>query len=127
MTELWETDHPYYAMEGNFYKRDHHHLIDSWADFAEDMGSSDADLNLLYRWDWQVPNPDDYESPDEVPNESLLLFFILQRKAICMSFQVAVVRSDADSVRAWLVERAQTMAAIWAPIQLAAIASEEDS
>ena len=110
MTELWDADHPYYATEGNFYKRGEHFTAESWAEFMEKMGDSDHDQDLLYRWDWQTARRGDV----------LQLFFMGQRKARAWSYAVEVTRSDAPAVRAWLTERAKTMTAIWAPISLAA-------
>lgn len=109
MTELWDVDHPYYAMEGNFYKRGEHFLAESWAEFWENMKDSDHDLDLLYRWDWQTSG----HGGDE-----LLLFFMGQRKARAWSYAVEVTRDDAPAIREWLTERAKTIAAIWAPIDL---------
>ncbi|GLY31999.1 hypothetical protein [Kineosporia sp. NBRC 101731] len=113
---LWDYDHPYYACEGNYYKRDHAHRWASWAEFMSELGSSDEDLNLIYRWDWFTPDPTDYEDGEEIPSERINLFFILQRKAICMSAHIDVTRDQEPEIRAFLVKRARTVAQIWEPI-----------
>lgn len=115
---LWEIDHPFYAEEGNFYSNDCANECESWQEFLDDMGDSDPDLNLLYRWDWDTPDPDDYEADEEVPGEALLLFFVGQRKAILMSWRVIVTRDDEPAIRAWLTERSKTITAVWSPISL---------
>lgn len=127
---LWETDHPYYCNEGNYYARPSdglHTTYDSWADFYEDWGTNDPDLNLVFRWDWQRADPDDYEPDDDgitrVPEDRLLVFWVLQRKAILRSTECVVTEADEPAVRAWLEDRAKTIAAIWEPLSLAASAS----
>lgn len=117
MTELWEAGHPYYATQGNFYRRGEAYRAGSWAEFMENMSDSDHDLDLLYRWDWLTSDP--VEDPDVVEPDVLELFFIGQRKARAWSYAVQVTRADAPAVRAWLTERAKTITAIWAPINLA--------
>jgi hypothetical protein len=124
---LWETDHPYYCSEGNYYVSGHrwdevHTSYDSWADFIADWGDTDPDMNLVFRWDWEVPNPDDYEDGEEMPPEILQVFWVLQRKAILRSTECVVRREDEPAVREWLAKRAQTIAAIWEPILPAASA-----
>lgn len=124
---LWEYDHPYYATPGCYYVGGHkwdevHAEWDSWAEFHEAWGNNDADLNLLYRWDWDRPDADDYvfeieDDPSfEVPGDALRLFFMLQRKARPFSHDIAVSESDEPAVRAYLEERSKTIRAIWEPM-----------
>jgi hypothetical protein len=122
---LWEIDHPYYCTEGNYFvpgTRWHevHNEYDSWAEFFEDWGSTDEDMNLVFRWDWKRSDPQDYEPyGEEVPGDKLHVYWVLQRKAILRSTVCVVTEADEPAVRAWLVERAQTIAAIWEPITVA--------
>ncbi|MDT0306155.1 hypothetical protein RM780_04155 [Streptomyces sp. DSM 44917] len=112
---LWETDHPYYCTEGNYYARPVdglHTLYDSWAAFHAEWGDLDPDLNLVFRWDWHRPDPDG----DEVPPDTLKVFWVLQRKAILRSTECVVTEADEPAVRAWLAERARTVRAIWEPL-----------
>ncbi|OBK22537.1 hypothetical protein A5635_21720 [Mycobacterium asiaticum] len=70
----------------------------------------------MFRWDWHawhLEYPEDY--PDSEKHE-LQLFFMLQRKAFNKSVSIAVTPADEPDVRAWLQERAKTMAAIWQPL-----------
>ncbi|WP_097933348.1 MULTISPECIES: hypothetical protein [unclassified Streptomyces] len=109
---LWETDHPYYAAEGNFYKPGLHNLFESWVDFTETtFFRGDRDMNLLYRWDWQKASSD-----SEDDSETLKLFFILQRKAIACSAEMPITTADESAVRAWLTECANAMRATWEPL-----------
>lgn len=121
---LWETHHPYYCAEGNYYARPAdglHSAYDSWADFHAEWGDADEDMNLVFRWDWQRSDPDDLDEGEEPEPDKLLVFWVLQRKAILRSTECVVTEADEPDVRKWLTERAKTVAAIWAPIDLAAV------
>jgi hypothetical protein len=120
---LWEYDHPYYCAAGNFHvRRDvdnaQHVLHDSWSDFMDTWGTSDHDLNLVFRWDWSRADPSDYEPGEDVPGDTLELFVVLQRKADLWSHTIAVTEADEPAVREWLAGRAKTITAIWEPIAL---------
>ena len=122
---LWEIEHPYYCTEGNYFVpgtrwSEVHNEYDSWAGFYEQWGSADEDMNLVFRWDWKRADPQDYVPyGEEVPADTLHVYWVLQRKAILRSTTCTVTEADEPAVRAWLAERAQTIAAIWAPITLA--------
>lgn len=132
---LWETDHPYYCNEGNYFKAGMHDRFASWDAFAqpfsfgkglEGVGNMlydfDDDLNFLYRWDWNRVDPDDYtyereEDPDfEMPGDTLLLYFMGQSKARCFSAEVAVTEADEPAVREWLTKKAEYMRTVWEPL-----------
>ncbi|TKJ24348.1 hypothetical protein [Blastococcus sp. CCUG 61487] len=113
---LWEVDHPYYSTHGNYFSRDYHAAYGSWVEFVEDAGDDDLDMNLVYRWDWQVPDPDDYEPDEEMPPETLDLFYVGQRKAIHRSVSVTVQREDEPAIRDWLIVRAEHMRRVWEPL-----------
>lgn len=120
MTHLWEVDHPYYASHGNYYASpptDCYQEFASWQEFYESEGDADLDMNLIYRWDWKVPDPDDYTPFEEdVPPETLNLFYIGQRKALARSVSVEVQREDEPAIREWLIVRAEHMAKVWEPM-----------
>lgn len=116
---LWEVDHPYYCAEGNYFKTGQHTVFASWKDFLDEtvFVSADRDQNFLIRWDWQT---------DRTPGEPLvrgidgddrlLLFFVLQRKAILCSVEIVVTEADEPVVRKFLIECAETMRATWEPL-----------
>ena len=108
---LWEVKHPYYAEEGNYAMKDCHVEYGSWADFVEEEGDSDLDYNLVYRWDWRLPDAD-----DEEPCEVLKIYFMGQRKALCRSVEVAVTKADEEAVRAYLLPRWEKLRELWAPL-----------
>ena len=58
MPHLWEIKHPYYCNEGNYFARESCCTeYGSWADFMEEGGDSDFDMNLVFRWDWRGADP----------------------------------------------------------------------
>lgn len=120
--KLWESDHPYYCTEGNYYARPSeglHTEYESWQDFYDEWGGTDEDMNLVFRWDWQRADPSDYEPYGEaVPPDTLAVFWVLQRKAVLRSTLCVVTEADEPAIREWLTERARTVAAIWAPLEL---------
>jgi hypothetical protein len=109
---LWEAEHPYYAQEGNFYKAGEHYRADSWSEFFAEMGDSDDDLNLVYRWDWKQ---DDATEGNPPGHGTLFLYYMAQRKARCFSYEAAVTAADEPAVREWLQKKAEHMRRIWAP------------
>ena len=124
---LWEIDHPYYCSEGSYWvpgTRFHevHQEFSSWADFMDEWGNADEDYNLLFRWDWQRANPDDYkyeleEDPNyELPEDHLQVFYMMQRKARNMSVFVKVTEDDEPSVREFLTGKAEHMRKVWEPL-----------
>ncbi|MEU6365699.1 hypothetical protein ABZ876_08080 [Streptomyces sp. NPDC046931] len=120
---LWESDHPYYCTEGNYFvpgtRWDEVHAeYDSWTEFYAAWGNSDEDMNLVFRWDWKRDSGEYLEEGEEPEPDKLHVYWVLQRKAILRSTVCVVTEADEPAVRAWLVERAKTIAAIWAPIVL---------
>ena len=114
MSKLWESDHPYYASEGCFYRTGHHENIGSWTEFMDsEWHINDPDLNLLYRWDWDECDPDD---GDEERAPLLKLYYVMQRKAYTFSVHVTVSRDDEPEIREWLMLRRLKINEIWSPL-----------
>lgn len=125
MTEqkhLWETKHAYYCAEENYYKSGCNHEYESWQDFYAEMGDSDLDYNLLFRWDWQLSYDEDAD--EQVPLSSdpncrdcdLNLFFMGQRKGLFYSFTVKVCQADEPEVRKFLQTRWNYLKGLWSPL-----------
>ena len=80
--------------------------IESWEDFMEEWDTTDMDMNLVFRWDWEKPQSCDYDDPEEIPDhDTLRVFFMLQRKGIFMPITVSVTETDEPAVREWLQKR----------------------
>ncbi|MFF9910645.1 hypothetical protein [Streptomyces sp. NPDC013457] len=117
MAHLWEIDHPYYCQEGNYFRNGQHTLFASWAEFTETLfHTGDRDQNLLIRWDWKSyrrePDP---LLRDDIAEDELLLFFVLQRKAWLCSVGIRVRDEDEPAVREFLAECAVSMRDTWEP------------
>lgn len=87
------------------------------------MGESDAELNLLFRWDWEAPhvdddseNPIEWRGDENYRDSTLKTFWVLQRKGIFMCHEVDVCRADEPAVRAWLEERMKHLLKLWEPL-----------
>lgn len=132
---LWEHDHPYYANTGNYFEGYPFPGTRSgtWAEFIEEMGDADEDMNLVYRWDWIKADPADYEyeheeDPNfELPGDRLMVFYMGQRKAYCWSWEIAVTEADEPAVRDWLARKADHMCRLWSPFLTRPIPPEEKS
>lgn len=108
---LWETDHPYYCSEGNYWSNDMHHNHDSWADFLAEMAEYDLDLNHVWRWDWH--EGEDHDIPEG--EAEIVLFFAYQRKANFGSHRVKVTRADEPAIREYLSKHWEKTKALWEP------------
>lgn len=116
LVRLWDVKHPYYACEGNYYQAGMHQEYGSWSEFVEAWSGYDIDQNLVYRWDWYVPDPADFTEGEEIPGEALQVYWMGQRKAKCWSTYVTVTREDEPAIRAWLTIRAERIRDIWEPL-----------
>lgn len=110
---LWEIDHPYYCSESNYHDREVFQHFDSWADFYAEMGDADEDYNLVFRWDWRKPNPADYEDGEDVPGDTLLVFYMQQRRGLFMPVDANVTEADEPAVREWLTKCWAHMRLLW--------------
>ncbi len=123
---LWDIEHPCYHERGNYLHSplqqpdlESHVTFSTWDEFYEFATGSDfrnPDLNLVYRWDWRVPDPEDYEEGEALESEKLMLYVMQQRRAFNLSFEIDVTRENEEAVIEWLAERAKTVRSIWAPI-----------
>lgn len=112
--KLWEADHPYYCNEGCFHAPGYHTRYACWADFMEGLGTSDVDMNLVFRWDWR--RDDDDRAQGAPPEPVLYVFFVAQRKGFTFSAEVAVTPKDEPAVRAWLAGRKEHLLKLWEPL-----------
>jgi hypothetical protein len=121
LMNLWDDDHPYYCSESNYYSNEPGERYDSWAEYLAAWGPNDKDLNLLFRWDWAKPDPDNYEDGETIPDhDTLWLFYVLQRKGIFLANQVRVTEADESSVREYLEGYWRHMRLLWRPLSDAA-------
>jgi len=111
---LWEIEHPYYCNEGNCFAPSHNQpttSYESWADFVEDEGASDLDMNLVFRWDWRKADPNEEAWCNKT--DVLLLFFMGQRKGLYRWVEITVQDSDEQAIRDWLSIRWEHLRRLW--------------
>lgn len=101
MKHLWEFEHPYYMSEGCFFKGGCLEHYESFDDFLEEWGKSDADLNRIHRWDW------------DAENGTLNLFYVIQRKGYTYSVHVEVKPEDEKRIRLFLKPHAKLNKMLW--------------
>jgi len=109
--------HPYYGAEGTGpYGLEEYDTLD---DLMEAVNGCDEDMNFVYRWDWAVPDPADYEDgEEEYPGETLTLFIILQRKSRITNWTCPVTQADEPRVREFLASDRVlgSLRRTWAPL-----------
>lgn len=118
---LWEVNHPYYCNEGNYFTSspELESRYHTWAEFAEEQGDADFDMNLVFRWDWK--EGEDYGASKftgdvNYRNGRLSIYWMGQRKGIYRWTIVEVCRADEPAVRTWLEERWQHLQKLWTPL-----------
>jgi len=112
---LWEVEHPYYCETTNYFKSGCHHEHRSWPEFARGF-STDMDLNLLFRFDWEEPDDVPFNGDEHYRNGTLLLFFMGQRNGAYTSHAIEVCRADEPAVLEWLRPRFERMMKLWEPL-----------
>jgi len=124
MQHLWEFEHPGYCEQGNPDLSpgdpEGHLVFSDWQDFLTNYADTPgvtSSANLLYRWDWEVPEEAEGYPEGIRPPDRLLLFIVNQRRGpFIFSAEVPVKPEDEHEVKEWLKERAKALKAIWAPI-----------
>jgi len=112
MKHLWEVEHSYYCSE-SFQG---HHDYESFNDFLEDWKDADLAYNLLFRWDWHIPEYE--EDYDEEDIERLELYIMLQRKGLFVSCYIKIDKSDEAKVKRFLAPRMKYLVELWRPLKL---------
>jgi len=113
---LWEIEHPYYCEESNFYaslNSQPSKRYGSWAEFYRDKGESDPDMNLLFRWDWRLADPECLKWHNK--KEELVLYWMGQRRGLYNWSYVEVTAADEPVVTEWLKARFEHLKKLWEP------------
>lgn len=119
MSHLWEANHAYYCNEGNYFSNDCGSEFNSLADYLSEMGDSDMDYNLLFRWDWKEENNEGgptFTGDVNYRNGKLKLFWMHQRKGRYVYHIVDVCRADEPAVIAFLNPRFEYLKSLWEPL-----------
>lgn len=122
MKHLWDCNHAYYCNQGNYFTAagQTENTFQSWGEFVRDEGDCDFDYNLLFRWDWKLPEGDAGEPvlhPDKHYRDGhLLLFWMCQRKGLYRHTIVSVCQADEPAVIEWLKPRLKHLMSLWEPL-----------
>ena len=117
-TPLYECEHPYYCTDQNYYLNQHQmkahiEVFDDIPSMVEELGRLDRDWNLLFRWDWKVPAPDDTER-EEMYGETVDLYFFAQRKGFHFIWRVDRANRDDEPLLYFaLRERWEHLTMVW--------------
>lgn len=116
---LWEVDHPYYCSETNYFATADRTVTEyeSWADFTNEWRDFDVDMNLVFRWDWRTPDPQDYGEGEVIPEcDELAIFRMGQRKGLFTCQLVSVTKDDETAVREYLQPHLDRLMENWYPM-----------
>lgn len=117
---LWEVKHPYYCNLGNYYSNEPGAEHKSWAEFIEENGDSDFDMNLVFRFDWREEDEEtgdnNYKGDPNYRNGKLEIFWMGQRKGLYRFTVVEVCRADEPKVLKFLKPRWEHMKKLWEPL-----------
>jgi hypothetical protein len=121
MPHLWEPEHPYYCADQNFTKNGCLEEFDSFERFQADGYTFDLDfdLNLLFRWDWQLetePDSDVLTAAGEAGKGTLKLCRMQQRRGHFFITHIAVGPEDEPAVLEYLQAAYAHLQRLWAPL-----------
>ena len=101
--------HDYYASDSNCYSNECSFLYSTWREFYDEMGETDTDMNLVYRWD--------IHEDEETKKYYMEIFIIGQRKGKYLaSFIESVTDEDVKSIIKYLNKSWKKLNQIWLPL-----------
>ena len=102
--------HDYYCSDSNYFSRESQAKYLSWPEFLADMGHTDEDLNLCFRWDVHE---------DDNGFFYMEAFFMHQRKGRFFPIHIArVIDEDADSIVEFMTRHWNKLQRLWAPLSV---------
>lgn len=117
---LWDSEHPYYCNDSNYFKNGVNMRFDSVEDMLEEWGDADEDYNALFRWDWREDEYEyvDVENGDE-PGEMVCLYFVLQRKGFLKPVMAPIDKArreeQEEALYDFISKRWEHTKSLWAP------------
>ena len=104
LAELSE-QHPYYCSESSYYGLGFSTEYDTWGQFIAEMGDSDHDMNLVFRWDVNKADDGSYYAN---------IYIVHQRKGRFIPQTIhEILESDVDSFIKFITERKITIDKLW--------------
>ena len=102
-------DHPYYCSEGNYYSNEARSRYDTFTDFYQEMGDSDVDMNLVFRWD--------IHKEDEKELYSAEIFIMHQRKGRFWPIKIDLItEEDVPKFIEYITKHWNLLKKLWKPI-----------
>lgn len=111
--------HSYYCSSNNYFSNDCTYEFNTVDDFLSEMGESDMDYNLIFRFDITKYDPEDYYE-DEIPKEGYYaeIFNMQQRKGkFCCLRILSVKEEDVDKLVDYLKPRFEHLKELWKPFE----------
>ena len=113
--EQLAVDHAYYCSDSNYYSNDASATFDTWDDFMAEMGESDLDYNLCFRFDIHKTDKED-DTNSELSDYHASIFMMQQRKGKFVPILINEIKeSDAKSIINWLTPRWRYLKKLWEP------------
>lgn len=102
--------HDYYCCEQNYYSREAYTSYKTFTDFINEMGESDIDMNLVFRWDIKKYDEGHY---------CMLICIMHQRKGRYWPQEIEkVTEEDVPGIIKYLTPHLDKLKQIWKPFTL---------
>lgn len=99
--------HDYYCQESNYYSNEAHTSFNTFSDFYKEMGQSDVDMNLCFRWDVK---------DNEDGTFSMLVCIMHQRKGRYWPNEINIVTDkDVPLILKYLKPHNDKLKQLWLP------------
>lgn len=112
-------DHAYYCSDSNYYSREAAAQYDTWEDFISEMGNSDIDYNLCFRFDIKERETEDRDG-NALKNGKYCaeIFMMQQRKGKFVPIIISSVEEkDTESIVEWISARWEYLKQLWLPFK----------
>lgn len=106
--------HDYYCSDTAYNKLGFETNFKNFKDFYEDMGKSDDDMNLVFRFD--IKTHDEKEVEGDMAKYFMEIFMVHQRKGRFVPFLIEnVYEKDFDLIKEYLERKYTKIKQIWSP------------
>lgn len=109
--------HAYYCSSSNYFSNDCTYEYETVEDFLSEMGESDIDYNLIFRFDVYKYDPDNYDTEEECPEGYYAEIFNMQQRKgkFCCLRVLSVTEQDVQALVDYLKPRFEHLKSLWAP------------
>ena len=108
------TEHDYYCSDSSWFNLGFDTNYKTFKDFHAEMGESDDDMNLVFRFD--IKQRDSDETQSEIPSYYMEIFMVHQRKGRFVPFFIEnVFEEDFELLINYLQKKYAKIQQIWSP------------